>query len=100
MAEASEELSVIAPSISINTVDAFQGQERDIITISLVRSNDDGEIGFLNDIRRINVALTRARKKLIVIGDSATLGAHPFYLELLEYVQRNDFYKSAWELIN
>jgi predicted DNA helicase len=100
LAEASEELSVIAPSISINTVDAFQGQERDIITISLVRSNDDGEIGFLNDIRRINVALTRARKKLIVIGDSATLGAHPFYLELLEYVQRNDFYKSAWELIN
>jgi superfamily I DNA and/or RNA helicase len=64
-----------------------------------VRSNNDGEVGFLGDIRRTNVAMTRARKKLIMIGDSATLGRHPFYLELIEYVQQKDFYKSAFEII-
>jgi superfamily I DNA and/or RNA helicase len=80
-------------------VDAFQGQERDIIVLSFVRSNDSGEVGFLADIRRTNVAMTRARKKLILIGDSATLGSHPFYLELLDYVQRREFYKSAWEVM-
>lgn len=83
--------------ITINTVDAFQGQERDVIIISFVRSNDKGEVGFLNDIRRTNVAMTRAKKKLILIGDSATLGAHPFYLELLNFVQEEGFYKSAFE---
>lgn len=98
LAEASEELSAIAPYITINTVDAFQGQERDIIAISLVRSNDKSEVGFLSDIRRINVAMTRAKKKLIMIGDSATLGSHPFYIELLGCVQQKGFYKSAWEL--
>ncbi|HLT71764.1 MAG TPA: AAA domain-containing protein, partial [Cyclobacteriaceae bacterium] len=86
--------------ITINTVDAFQGQERDIIVLGFVRSNDRGEVGFLGDIRRTNVAMTRARKKLIMIGDSATLGAHPFYSELVEYVQHKGFYKSAWELLN
>jgi superfamily I DNA and/or RNA helicase len=85
--------------ITIDTVDAFQGQERDIIVLSFVRSNDNGEVGFLADIRRTNVAMTRARKKLILIGDSATLGSHPFYLELLDYVQRREFYKSAWEVM-
>src|SRR5690606_5438549 len=86
--------------ITINTVDAFQGQERDIIVLGFVRSNDRGEVGFLGDIRRTNVAMTRARKKLIMIGDSATLGAHPFYSELVEYVQHKGFYKSVWELLN
>lgn len=86
--------------VTINTVDAFQGQERDIIVLSFVRSNDHGEVGFLADIRRTNVAMTRARKKLIIIGDSATLGAHPFYSELVEFVQHKGFYKSAWELLN
>lgn len=97
LADASEQLTVIQSYISINTVDAFQGQERDIIAISFVRSNDNGEIGFLGDIRRTNVAITRARKKLIMVGDSATLGSHDFYTALLEYVQQKDFYRSAWE---
>ncbi|HEY3430052.1 MAG TPA: AAA domain-containing protein [Cyclobacteriaceae bacterium] len=100
LAEASEEISHIAKYVAINTVDAFQGQERDIIVISFVRSNDKNEVGFLSDIRRTNVAMTRARKKLKMVGDSATLGTHPFYLELLEYVQQKGFYKSAWELQN
>jgi superfamily I DNA and/or RNA helicase len=98
LAEASPILAAIAPLISINTVDAFQGQERDIIAISFVRSNEKAEVGFLADIRRTNVAMTRAKKKLIMIGDSATLGSHPFYLELLDYVQEKGFYRSAFEI--
>lgn len=97
-AEASHILEPIYKLVSINTVDAFQGQERDVIAISFVRSNEKAEVGFLGDIRRTNVAMTRARKKLIMIGDSATLGSHPFYVELLEYVQVNGFYKSAFEV--
>ena len=97
LAEASEELSAVDRYVTINTVDAFQGQERDIIAISFVRSNDKGEIGFLGDIRRTNVAMTRAKKKLIMVGDSATLGTHDFYTSLLEYVQHKEFYRSAWE---
>lgn len=84
--------------ITIDTVDAFQGQERDIIVLSFVRSNDRAEVGFLADIRRTNVAMTRARKKLIMIGDSATLGAHEFYEELLEFVQAKGFYRTVWEI--
>ncbi|MCR5819533.1 MAG: AAA family ATPase [Bacteroidaceae bacterium] len=72
--------------ITVNTVDGFQGQERDIIIISLVRSNEDGNIGFLRDLRRMNVAITRARMKLIIIGDRATLCRHPFYRHLAQYV--------------
>ena len=72
--------------ISINTVDGFQGQERDIIMISLVRANDDGQIGFLRDLRRMNVAITRARMKLIILGDASTLTRHPFYKKLYEYI--------------
>ncbi len=73
--------------ITINTVDGFQGQERDVILISLVRSNAEGQIGFLRDLRRMNVAITRARMKLIILGDTATMSRHPFYKELYEYVQ-------------
>ncbi|MBR5687129.1 MAG: AAA family ATPase [Prevotella sp.] len=73
--------------ISVNTVDGFQGQERDIILISLVRANDDGQIGFLRDLRRMNVAITRARMKLIILGDSTTMTRHPFYKKLYEYVE-------------
>lgn len=98
LAEASPVLEPLQALITINTVDAFQGQERDVIAISFVRSNDKGEVGFLGDIRRTNVAMTRARKKLIMAGDSATLGSHPFYLKLLDFVQENGFYKSAFEL--
>lgn len=72
--------------ISVNTVDGFQGQERDVIIISLVRSNDDGQIGFLQDLRRMNVAITRARMKLIILGDSKTLTRHPFYKKLYDYI--------------
>ncbi len=73
--------------ISVNTVDGFQGQERDIILISLVRSNDEGQIGFLRDLRRMNVAITRARMKLIILGDAATMTRHPFYKKLYEYIK-------------
>jgi ATP-dependent RNA/DNA helicase IGHMBP2 len=85
--------------IAVKTVDGFQGQERDVIYISLVRSNDAMEIGFLSDTRRMNVALTRAKKKLVVIGDSATFGNHPFYKDFLDYVDSIDAHKSAWEFI-
>lgn len=89
----------ISENLSINTVDSFQGQERDIIYISLVRSNEKGEIGFLSDIRRMNVAMTRARKKLVIIGDSATICSHPFYDKLLDYVNETGGYRSAFELL-
>lgn len=95
-----EELKVFASQIAVKTVDGFQGQEKDIIYISLVRSNEQMEIGFLNDIRRMNVALTRAKKKLVVIGDSATLGNHPFYKEFLDYTEHILAYKSAWEFVD
>ena len=73
--------------ISVNTVDGFQGQERDVILISLVRSNDEGQIGFLKDLRRMNVAMTRARMKLIILGNKDTMTQHPFYKKLWEYVE-------------
>jgi len=72
--------------VSVNTVDGFQGQERDIIIISLVRANDEGQIGFLRDLRRMNVAITRARMKLFILGDAQTMTRHPFYKKLYEYV--------------
>lgn len=84
-------------SLSIKTIDGFQGEERDVIYISLVRSNDRHEIGFLSDLRRMNVAITRARKKLVVIGDSATVGSSPFYQSFLEYCEKNGMYRTAWE---
>ena len=74
-------------AISVNTVDGFQGQERDVIVISLVRSNDEGQIGFLRDLRRMNVAITRARMKLIILGDRPTLTRHPFYRQLWQYIE-------------
>lgn len=82
--------------VEIDTVDGFQGRENEAVIISLVRSNDRGEIGFLGDRRRMNVALTRARRKLIVIGDSSTLGGDPFYGEFLDYIQQIHAYHSVW----
>ncbi len=73
--------------ITVNTIDGFQGQERDVIVISLVRSNDEGEVGFLRDLRRMNVAITRARMKVLLIGHRATLSRHPFYRRLISYVE-------------
>lgn len=85
--------------VNVQTIDSFQGQERDIIYISLVRSNDSMEIGFLKDYRRMNVAMTRAKKHLVIIGDSATLGNDLFYQAFLEYVEIHGAYRSAWEWI-
>ena len=79
--------------ISVNTVDGFQGQERDVILISLVRSNDEGQIGFLKDLRRMNVAMTRARMKLIILGNKDTMTKHPFYKKLWEYVEAINHYE-------
>ena len=83
--------------LSIDTIDAFQGQERSMIYISLVRSNEKGSIGFLKDYRRMNVAMTRAKKQLIVIGDSATIAQDDFYAAFLDYCEASGAYKSAWE---
>ncbi len=85
--------------ISINTIDGFQGQERDVVYISLVRSNKKGEIGFLSDHRRMNVAMTRARKKLVIIGDSGTIGSNPFYNDFLNYCEQKGSYHTAWEFM-
>ncbi len=96
-----EQNPLLQPVISqlvIDTVDSFQGRERDIIYISMVRSNSRGEIGFLNDHRRMNVAMTRAKMKLVMIGDSATLGNSKFYNQLLDYVGTVNGYKSAYEV--
>ena len=82
-----ESLKPFRRFITVNTVDGFQGQERDIIVISLVRSNDEGQIGFLRDLRRMNVAITRARMKVIILGDRHTLTRHPFYRKLWQYIQ-------------
>jgi superfamily I DNA and/or RNA helicase len=85
--------------IQIQSIDSFQGQERDVMLISLVRSNDNGEIGFLNDQRRMNVALTRAKKKMFVVGDSATISQHEFYASFISYCERVGAYRSAWEYL-
>ncbi|WON94643.1 AAA domain-containing protein [Sphingobacterium sp. Lzh-3] len=83
--------------IKIQTIDSFQGQEKDVIYISLTRSNAEQQIGFLSDVRRMNVAMTRAKKKLVVIGDSATIGSHPFYREFIAYTESIGHYHSVWE---
>ena len=81
-------LKPIKQQLSINTIDGFQGQERDVVMISLVRSNDDGRIGFLSDLRRMNVAITRARMKVIIVGDASTLQHHKFYGRLRAYIEQ------------
>lgn len=86
----------VAAGLEIGTVDGFQGREKEAVIVDLVRSNEDGELGFLADVRRMNVALTRARRFLLVIGDGATLGAHPFYAAFLESAQRSGAWLSAW----
>lgn len=91
------ELQPYADKIAVNTIDSFQGQERDVVYISMTRSNTEGQIGFLADIRRMNVAMTRARKKLVVIGDSGTLSQLPFYADFVAYAEGLNAYQSAWE---
>ncbi|MFL5321648.1 MAG: AAA domain-containing protein [Myxococcaceae bacterium] len=83
--------------IEVDTVDAFQGREKDAILVSFVRSNLEQKLGFLTDLRRLNVLLTRPRRHLFLVGDSATLSSHPFYAALLEHVQKDEGYRSAWE---
>lgn len=87
-------------NVQVDTIDSFQGQESDIVFISLVRSNDNGEVGFLSDIRRLNVAMTRARKCLRVIGDSSTISNHNFYSQFVDYCEKNNMYQSAWSYLN
>lgn len=109
---AAEEIAVIAPysaqvrllrelllqeGLEIDTVDGFQGREKEAVIISLVRSNSQGEIGFLADHRRMNVALTRAKRKLVVVGDSATIGSDPFYARLVTYFEQQSAYTTVWE---
>lgn len=88
---------VLPKEMRISTIDSFQGQEKENIIVSLVRSNDDGDIGFLKDYRRMNVAITRAKEQLFVIGDSATIGADPFYNSFLTYIEKNGAYRTVWE---
>jgi ATP-dependent RNA/DNA helicase IGHMBP2 len=94
--ELTQELPTFA-EVEIDTVDAFQGREKDAILLTLTRSNAEGSLGFLTDLRRINVAITRARRHLFVVGDSATLSNHPFYARLIESTQTDGGYRSAWE---
>ncbi|MDR2276115.1 MAG: AAA family ATPase [Sphingobacterium sp.] len=95
--EQDEELRPYATIIKVQTIDSFQGQEKDIIYISLTRSNNEQQIGFLSDVRRMNVAMTRAKKKLVVIGDSATIGSHSFYQGFIAYSENLGSYHSVWE---
>ncbi len=88
---------LLPKSMRISTIDSFQGQEKETIILSLVRSNDDGEIGFLKDYRRMNVAITRAKEQLFIIGDSATIGNDAFYVAFLEYIEKHGVYRTIWE---
>lgn len=92
-------LKPYAAKITVNTIDSFQGQERDIVYIGMTRSNADSRVGFLSEIRRMNVAMTRARKRLVVIGDSATLSRLPFYAGFISYAEGHGAYQSAWEFV-
>lgn len=100
MSEAQEISDSSIRKISVRTIDSFQGQERDIVYISLVRSNEKGETGFLSDTRRMNVAMTRAKKKLVIIGDSGTITNNKFYENFLDYVNAENAYRSAFEFID
>ncbi len=87
----------VEEGLEVDSVDGFQGREKEAVVVSLVRSNDLGEVGFLSDVRRMNVAITRARKKLVVVGDSATVARHPFYESFVRHAQETGAWRSAWE---
>lgn len=97
--EQDDTMDIYRKNITVNTIDSFQGQERDIIYISLTRSNAEQKIGFLSDIRRMNVAMTRARKKLVIIGDGSTLSKSDFYLNLMQYAEEIGAHHSAWSFM-
>ena len=86
--------------IEVGSIDGYQGREKEAIILSLVRSNDRGEVGFLGDTRRMNVGMTRARRLLAVLGDSTTLSRHAFYLKFIEYADAHNAHHSAWEWIH
>ncbi len=86
-----------APGVEVDTVDAFQGREKEAVLVSMTRSNGDGALGFLTDLRRMNVAMTRPKRHLFVVGDSATLSSHPFYARFIDEAQKSGGYRSAWE---
>ena len=90
--------STFPKELLISTIDSFQGQEEENVIISLVRSNNEGQIGFLKDYRRMNVAMTRAKEKLIIIGDSSTLAKDQYYAAFIDYVEKINAYKSVWEI--
>jgi ATP-dependent RNA/DNA helicase IGHMBP2 len=85
--------------LEIDTVDGFQGREKEAVLITMVRSNERGEIGFLADTRRTEVALTRAKRKSILVGDSATLARNQFFAAMIDYFETNDAYRSVWEFM-
>ncbi len=87
----------VEEGLEVDTVDGFQGREKEAVVVSLVRANEAGEVGFLSDVRRMNVALTRARKKLVVVGDGATVARHPFYAAFFDHAQATGAWRSAWE---
>jgi superfamily I DNA and/or RNA helicase len=87
----------VEAGLEVDTVDGFQGREKEAVIVSLVRGNDAGEVGFLEDVRRTNVAITRAREKLVVVGDSATVSRHPFYARFFEHALATGAWRSAWE---
>ncbi len=92
----SDDSSLHSLDIEVNSIDGYQGQEKDIIYISLVRSNDKGEIGFLKDERRLNVAMTRAKKKLVMVGDSACIGQYELFASMIAHIEETGTYESAW----
>jgi len=87
----------VEQGLEVDTVDGFQGREKEAVVVSLTRANEAGEVGFLADVRRMNVALTRARKKLVVVGDGATVARHPFYERFLQHAQATGAWRSAWD---
>jgi superfamily I DNA and/or RNA helicase len=95
--EIGEDEKLVHLPIKVKTIDGFQGQESDIVMISLVRSNEKNDIGFLKDYRRFNVAITRGRCQVVVIGDSSTIGKDLFFNEFLNYCEKHNGYRTAWE---
>lgn len=94
-----EDTELADHKISTSTIDGYQGQEKDVVYISLVRNNEKGDIGFLKDYRRMNVAMTRAKRMLVVVGDSSTISKDKFYAAFMDYVEKQDAYRSAWEFM-